>query len=207
MRILILFSRSVGMIVCDIVAAFTGAAILWSNANSTVLDVHWVAALTTVVILCVLLSIRYLLSGRTRFEYSQPNDMFVDRIVIAGDILLLATLLTVWQLSGSYFLGWVAVFSATTMLLANSIQLMLDVTSARNSVRGRRALRRPIFSVEVMRLFSAFAAMVGVVVTSEIHEWNGRLLSPLTVLTTGTIALAAVVCLALNRIRNHADAR
>lgn len=179
----------------DAASVATGAWLLWINSSDTVFGGSFAGTVLAFASCGVLIVLRQILlhwatASRTR------ERARLEALLLGGEMLLFVALLFVWLSTGRYVLGWFACFAAALLLLGSALQLMRDVLIGpyRQSKQGHRVvsiLARRLLSLEVLRLLAALLAMLGLVMTSSIHEWMPQLLNPLIFSLATTLAIAA----------------
>ena len=180
---------------CDLLLGFGGAALLWAGGNQTVADGPVTGYLVLVIGMTIVIFLRHLIAGRRSFASGTARDVRVDQIASIVDIVLILGIYVGWKLTDVYFLGWVATFSAITLILSTSLQLMVDITTGRNSnaQHSQHGRGRHLLSLEVTRIVLGVTALAVTALTADIHRWSTAILNLTVVLTAAALGVASLV--------------
>lgn len=196
----------------DLVLAAFAAAMLWWNGRTSAIDAS-PSALLVILLMCAgLVVIRRAISLRRRRGPSDPAAVAAERVCVPVQIAFLATAAVVWRVTDSYQLGWGVAFASIALMVASSLQLLVDVTA--HSVRSPEGRQRHLHlrraaSVESLHIVAALVGVAGIVITFPIHEWraeslNGVILFVAAVILLGT-AVGSVLGLLLGRPRESPE--
>lgn len=204
MRALEFLGRAVAAPVVDAATCLVGGMILWLNGGQTVATGPIIGLGAFTAALAGLLCIRFLLIHAPASS-RRTVDIHIERCVVSIDLIALAALTIAWFESNSYFIGWLATLGAVLLLLGNSFQLLVDVTTGRNW--RPRASRRPLSvhrfaSLEIHRLIIGAGALAALIVTAPVHGWQAALLNPLTFLIGTAMGLSIALGHAIRRAVN-----
>lgn len=194
--------RALVAVLCDLVIAGGGASILWFGGNATIADAHVLNYVVFVLTITVMLVFRHLAIGRRGLMAASLAEVRIDRVVTLADLALLSAIGGAWFVTGDYFLGWIAVFSALMLLLGTALQLMLDLLSGRNSQaqeRGDAGIGSRVLTLEVCRIVLGVVTLTVIIVGAEIHGWNPAILNLTVLLAAVSMGLSTLVATARNR--------
>jgi hypothetical protein len=131
-----------------------GACVLWLTGGSTVVDGSPLGLLVCLIVCAALTVLRGWVDSAVG---TRQRHLLQDGLVAVFQLTALALFVTWWQLSGTYFLGWLATFTSIYLTV-------LGVTIAAGRAR-RRGSRWPSYMVPFL------AGIAGIVLTQPVWSW------------------------------------
>ena len=177
----------------DTVAIGSAATLLWLNGQTSVIDPPLPALIVTILIGAFFVALRRSVARRRQLTHG-PDHVAAERTTVIIELALLAGLVITWQFTDIYELGWGALFASAALLVANALQLMIDVTTRSRQTPSRRARvhARRLASIEVLHIVAAIIGIIGLTLTASIHQWRGDILNGSVLIAAIAIGLGAL---------------
>lgn len=179
--------RTTVIALCDLAVVAVGAWVLWNSSATSVVSGPVEDKLLVVLAIALMLTMRHTVSRSTD---SLLVTARTARAVLWVDLLLAASGVVAWQISGIYYMGWLTTFALMFFILGAGLELLVDVVTSR--YRASASDRRPSFATEFTRLIVMLGAAVGFTVMSPMHAWDVGFINPLVLMMCVAIGLSVV---------------
>jgi len=164
-----------------------GAIVLWNNGGSTVVNGQAIGLLLAAAsVVCLVLL------DRAASRSATIDVLALTTGVESLRIALLATVVSGWIVTGSYFVGWLATYAAIVLFCGSIVSLIADVLGLRPGsavVRSAR-LHQWVLATHVGALVASIA---GLALTVPVHRGDLWLLAPLVYLVGASVLTGALV--------------
>jgi hypothetical protein len=192
---LAVFAASILLIDAALVAV--AGWILWYNGGSTVVDGSFAGQIGFMAIILIGSTARVLLAYRVR-RRQRAHAGLVNALSVASQLAMLGALVAAWLLTDLYYVGWLAALSAI-VLLVDSLMRFLVVLAV--PVDGRRASRRSELRVSAVPMLVGLAgAAAGLVLTTDIHQWNAVIINGLLIFVGVALLISSGVVAFVSRV-------
>lgn len=162
-------ARILGVLVCDVLAAVLPAYLLWETGVTNVAAGPASTFVLVIVVVALMVVFRAAVVAR-----GNPRDQL---FVSWGHTALLGAVVVTWQITDSYYVGWQAAY-ASSLLAVGSIFGLLGAIADLPRAPGGQTRTNASLSSSLRQLLLMTVAVLGVIITSSIHEWKPEILNP-----------------------------
>lgn len=169
-------------VLLDLGIMFTGASLLWKFAGSTVVSGPVYGHILFVIANCLLMAIRLKLTTTSRRgERSLQQHFAPSAAVMLTHFILLTLLIAAWKMSNNYMFGWFACY-ASVLLAVGALWQIMGILATEQS-----------FPMICLLSTGFGAGIIGLFITTPIHQWGSSIVEIVAVLLTTAILISTMV--------------